>query len=87
MRGHADHFNLIPVRAATQQSVQRRLKQPLGDDRIPARDYDGKAHPGGDKSPSIAIGLPRSGSVQAQKLKANPSSGSTVKMRDFHGFR
>jgi hypothetical protein len=31
----------------------------------------------------MATGLPLSGSVHAQKLKANPGSGSTVKMRDF----
>ena len=29
------------------------------------------------------MGLPFAGSVHAQKVKANPGSGSTVKMRDF----
>ena len=39
--------------------------------------------PAADRSPSMANGLPFTGSVHAQKLKANPFSGSTVKMRDF----
>ncbi len=39
--------------------------------------------PSAERSPSTATGLPFSGSVHAQKLNANPGSGSTVKMRDF----
>ena len=39
--------------------------------------------PAAERSPSTATGLPLTGSVQAQKLKAKPGSGSTVKMRDF----
>jgi hypothetical protein len=42
-----------------------------------------KLIPAADKSPSTATGLPRTGSVQAQKLKEKPGSGSTVKMLDF----
>ena len=39
--------------------------------------------PAAERSPSTATGLPFTGSVQAQKLKAKPGSGSTVKMLDF----
>ena len=43
--------------------------------------------PSAERSPSTATGLPFSGSVHAQKLKANPGSGAAVKMRDFQcGF-
>ena len=39
--------------------------------------------PAAERSPSRATGLPLTGSVQAQKLKRKPGSGSTVKRRDF----
>ena len=45
--GNADHLNVGPRRAAAQQRIERALKQPLGDHRIPAGDDDGKLHAGG----------------------------------------
>ena len=46
---NAHHVNVGPIGAATQQGVQRSLQQPLGDDRIPACNHDGKPHPEGNQ--------------------------------------